>query len=82
MKNLVEEVAKIIWANENRLSDGYEFYEGGYEEAVEAVNEISEQIVRLLTKREPDLLNCPQCGGKLHNGYCQNCKAAFEIVSG
>lgn len=24
--------------------------------------------------------NCPQCDGELHNGYCQSCKAAFEIA--
>lgn len=32
--------------------------------------------------RAADLLNCPQCGEELHNGYCSNCKAAFEIASG
>lgn len=25
-----------------------------------------------------DLLTCPQCEGDLHNGHCQECKAAFE----
>ena len=33
------------------------------------------------TKRAADLLNCPQCEGELHNGYCSHCKAAFEIAS-
>jgi hypothetical protein len=74
---LVKKVSEILWANERRLSDGFEFYEGGYPEAVEAVNEISEQIVRLLTLRAVDFACscaegawlpiggncCERCGG-------------------
>lgn len=57
---LIKKVSEILWANESRLSDGYEFYEGGYPEAVKAVDEISEQIVDLLTQRTGDGLESEQ----------------------
>lgn len=44
----VEKVSRILWANEKRLSDGYEFYSGGYPEALEEVKEIASIIVNAL----------------------------------
>jgi len=34
------------------------------------------------TPNAVDLLtHCPDCGGELNNGFCQNCKAAYEIAN-
>lgn len=42
---LVEIVSKTLWESEHDLSDGFEFYQGGYSGASKAVQEISEKIV-------------------------------------
>lgn len=50
---LIQKVAQILWANEKRLSDGFELYTFGYEAAVEIVNEIAAEIVATLLPTEP-----------------------------
>lgn len=46
---LIKKVSEILWTNEKELSDGFDFYAGGYPEAEETVNEIAEQIVNCIS---------------------------------
>jgi hypothetical protein len=54
MQNIKSKIVEVLKANEESLSDGYEFYCGGPEYVDETLERIAAQISSLLTLRPPD----------------------------
>jgi len=65
MQKIESRIVEILKANEEALSDGYEFYCGGPECVDETLERIAAQIASLLTQRALDA--SPQGASKSQN---------------